>query len=215
MRPGELALIFPFSVHSFDFDLSKRFRFWIVSFSGNFVNSFLRMMENRSGKEKTFALAGTASSFVKEALFEQEKETAENLLLVKSALYAVTSLYLEAIPTEEKKASEKLSLAERVLNHVSAHYPEKLTLTSMARSLGYSASYLSHGFGKLFNMSFSSYLNLYRIDQAEILLLNTDLSIIEIADQTGFSSIRNFNYVFRSVYGTSPREYRKIKGAFI
>ncbi len=209
MSQGDLALIFPFSVHSFEFDLEKPFRFWIVTFTGNFVNSFLRITERRIGTRIPFKPGGPIADFAEKVLFSEAREKAEDLLLTKSALYAVCSAYLETVPLTPKTAPEQMSLAEKVIDYVSVHYAENISLGSIARALGYSYSYLSHGFGRMFSLSFSSYLNLYRIDRAEYLLLNTNLSVTEIAEKTGFSSIRNFNYVFRNVYGTSPREYRK------
>lgn len=211
MKPGDLSLIFPFSVHSFEFDMTKPFSFWIVTYTANFVNSFLKETEGRIGTNAPFTLDEPTRSFAKRILFTDAVEHSEDLLLTKSALYAVSSAYLSKVPLKKRTAPDRMSLAEKVMDYVSNHYAENMTLGSIARALGYSYSYLSHGFSKLFSLSFSTYLNLYRIDRAEYLLLNTGLPVTEIAEKTGFSSIRNFNFVFRNVYGTSPREYRKYR----
>jgi transcriptional regulator GlxA family with amidase domain len=53
-------------------------------------------------------------------------------------------------------------------------------------------------------MHFSRYVNLFRVDAATELLQHTDLPITEIALQSGFQSIRNFNRVFLEITGKTP-----------
>ncbi len=92
---------------------------------------------------------------------------------------------------------------------IALHYSEPLSLQSISSALGYDYYYLSHCFRLFFNMHFTAYLNLYRIERAADDLVNTDLSVTEILGRNGFSSTRNFYAVFRNAYGTSPNEYRK------
>ena len=53
-------------------------------------------------------------------------------------------------------------------------------------------------------MHFSRYVNLYRVERATNLLMNTDMSITEIALSSGFQSIRSFNRVYLELTGLSP-----------
>ena len=50
-----------------------------------------------------------------------------------------------------------------------------------------------------------------RIKRAKILLRSTDMKMYEIAEQTGFNSNVNFNYVFNRITGLSPKAYREGK----
>jgi YesN/AraC family two-component response regulator len=62
------------------------------------------------------------------------------------------------------------------------------------------------------NMTFSSYLQKVRINNACRLLANTNNKIEEIAHFVGYSDTKFFNSIFKKVLGSTPREYRnKIK----
>ena len=58
-------------------------------------------------------------------------------------------------------------------------------------------------------MSFNDYLNLYRFNEACALLVKKELSMIEVAHESGFKSVRNFNHIFKKLAGMSPSDYAK------
>ena len=84
----------------------------------------------------------------------------------------------------------------------------KTSLFDIAEKLGYNYHYLSKKFNKTFSMSFTEYLNSYRLEQALTLLTETDFNITEIAIESGFQSIRSFNEIFKQHTGTTPAKYR-------
>lgn len=57
--------------------------------------------------------------------------------------------------------------------------------------------------------TFTQYLQQLRINEAQKLLLETDLSISTIAFQVGFENLSYFNRAFKSILGVTPREFRK------
>ncbi|MFR3881855.1 helix-turn-helix domain-containing protein [Eubacterium ramulus] len=61
----------------------------------------------------------------------------------------------------------------------------------------------------LLNSEVLEYLNQVRIRSACDLLCNTDRSISDIAFDTGFHNLSNFNRQFRTKVGCSPQTYRK------
>lgn len=78
--------------------------------------------------------------------------------------------------------------------------------------LGLTETYCSKYIKKNTGISFVDYLNAIRINNAQRLLLNTDYSIMEIVERTGFSSVQTFNRVFKGLTGgLSPSAYRKSK----
>ncbi len=59
-------------------------------------------------------------------------------------------------------------------------------------------------------MSFQEYLNTIRLDKAIKMLISTDMPIIDISNNVGFSNINSFNNLFRDSYNTTPpTEFRK------
>ena len=57
-------------------------------------------------------------------------------------------------------------------------------------------------------MSFTEYLNHYRITQATQLLKNTEEKVTNIAFQVGYENLRTFNRNFQKIVGMRPNIYR-------
>lgn len=84
-----------------------------------------------------------------------------------------------------------------------------LTLDDLARLLNLSVRQTQRLIKQNFGKTFSQKLTEARIAAASQYLVNTGLSITEISERTGFSSIEHFSGVFHRLTGSSPREYRK------
>lgn len=100
---------------------------------------------------------------------------------------------------------------ERILAYVNEHYMEKLSLKDIAESEGLSLSYLSHLFKDSLDQNFQTYVNSLRFEHALYMIRKTDMRMIDICLQSGFSDSKYLNRMFRKVYGISPKEYRQNK----
>ncbi|MCE9554606.1 MAG: helix-turn-helix domain-containing protein [Planctomycetes bacterium] len=85
---------------------------------------------------------------------------------------------------------------------------QNLNLSSVARECGVSPSHLSRIFHHATGLTFREYMARFRIEHARNLLHGTNRRITEIALDSGFQSLSQFNRVFRQVYGKSPRQLR-------
>lgn len=102
--------------------------------------------------------------------------------------------------------SERLDI---VCAYINAHYSEPVDQEAVARRVGMSASTFSRFFKKRTRMTFSRFLNEVRISHACRLLLESDLTVLEISHQSGFGNLSNFNRRFREFRNLSPRAYRR------
>ncbi len=85
-----------------------------------------------------------------------------------------------------------------------------LTLQNLAVALNTNRTYLSEYFNRTLNTTFYDYLNNLRINYAcEILLSKPDLSIIQVAEKSGFNSLSTFRRSFEKQMGCTPATYRK------
>lgn len=85
-----------------------------------------------------------------------------------------------------------------------------ITFKEAVHYSGYSASYFSKMFKKLAGMSFSEYLNIIKIENAILLLReNNNTTITSVSEKCGFSTVRNFNRVFKNITGYSPTSLPK------
>ena len=76
---------------------------------------------------------------------------------------------------------------------------------------GYSQSQFYWIFMKYTGQSPVNYINNIKLNHAAHLLNTTDMKIINIAQETGYNSISNFNTKFKQYYGVTPSRYRKDK----
>ena len=86
---------------------------------------------------------------------------------------------------------------------------EALTLTHLARKLGYSEFYISRKFKEISGMQFRDYLRYRRLAFALKEIRDTQGSILDIALKYGFSSHEAFTRAFKDCYGITPSEYRQ------
>ena len=117
---------------------------------------------------------------------------------------------------EQERAAETSDAArprnetvEQICAYLSANYRQKFSLTEVAAKFYLSPYYLSRLFRRVTGQSIVDYLNNRRIEAAQKLLENTELSINAVAEQTGFASAAHFRRVFREVMGSGPLQYRK------
>ncbi len=85
---------------------------------------------------------------------------------------------------------------------------EEWPVRRLARASGVSEAHFARSFKEAFGIPPHRYLLTRRIERATALLRDTDLSITEIAFQTGWSSLGTFGRTFRDVTGESPGELR-------
>ncbi len=95
-----------------------------------------------------------------------------------------------------------------LLRHVEEHYAEPISLDKAAGIVHLSTYHFCKTFKKLTGLTFVQYVNHYRIQEAERLLLNTSLSITEVADRIGCGSINAFSKLFKQIRGCSPKQLR-------
>ncbi|WP_160032110.1 response regulator [Paenibacillus sp. An7] len=101
-------------------------------------------------------------------------------------------------------------LVRRARHYLHEHFHDQaLTLELTASELSVSPVYLSRMLKKELGDSFISLLTGIRIRKAIQLLNGTELSIHEIAEQTGYESQHYFSTAFKKVIGISPNKYRK------
>ena len=98
-----------------------------------------------------------------------------------------------------------------IVNYCSNHFTENLTLAILEEELHVSRHYISHLFGDKLNIGFNDFINTLRVTYASRLLRETNDSIINISESSGFNSLRTFNRAFKKHLGVSPREYRNSK----
>lgn len=115
--------------------------------------------------------------------------------------------YVKIIDAEAK--SKKYRALMRVTNYIDEHYTEGISLEDVADATEISRYYVSHLFKELMSTTFVGYVNELRLNRAAMLLVTTDLPIIEISAMSGFNNLSNFNRAFKMYFDKTPSAYRK------
>lgn len=139
-------------------------------------------------------------------------EGAERTLLLESTAYVsllFACLDRCSLLSSHRKDEKAKQFCKEVLSLVSQHYADGWSSKDMAERLFYTQSYFCRTFKALFGVSFSAYLNMYRIQQAKQLLINDNCRISQIAGACGFQNTEYFNRLFKKQVGMTPLEYKK------
>ena len=101
------------------------------------------------------------------------------------------------------------SIMPIAVEHIRNHYNEPLDVEALAKLCNLSTSYFYRLFIKAADIPPNEFIIKTRISAAENLLISTDTSIAQIAQECGFSSQSYFCYSFKKHIGISPNEFRK------
>ncbi|MEH7418615.1 AraC family transcriptional regulator [Neobacillus drentensis] len=99
-------------------------------------------------------------------------------------------------------------LVNKISKEVQAHLYEKITPASIAERLRMNGSYLSTHFKKETGKTLTEFINEVKIKEGIRLLETTQMPLIQISAQLGFSSQNYFHTVFKKITGMTPVEYR-------
>lgn len=113
----------------------------------------------------------------------------------------------DAKNNKQKEYMEKFLF---VTNYINEHFTENLTLEQAASLAGFSKYHFTRLFRQYAGTSFYKYLNQKRITHAKNLLLDPDLSVTDVAMQSGFTSISAFLRMFHLVTNCTPTKFRKM-----
>lgn len=123
--------------------------------------------------------------------------------------------YLELVLVElasqvRKRIAEQYSKpVSACLNYIRSHLNEELTLDRLSRIVKLHPNYVSYLFQKELGVTFSSYVQQLRIEEARKLLLFTNYSIGIISEQLHFYDQSHFTKTFKRMTGYTPKEYQK------
>ncbi|MEE4570913.1 helix-turn-helix transcriptional regulator [Paenibacillus polymyxa] len=114
---------------------------------------------------------------------------------------------------KEKTNRQFRCLSEKIAAIIRAEYDQELSLELIGDRLHYNPNYLSSIFKKEYGTTFSEYLMGYRLQMSKKWLVETDMTIKEIAERLQYHNSQNFIRSFRKKEQVTPGAYRKMKQA--
>jgi AraC-like DNA-binding protein len=223
-RQGDIVMVDTGLVHGFsnpDPGTGVRiFQFGLEIFSGS-------LPEVQSGDIPVFsqrplvkrqgdgALHSRLEQLLTEIFTEYQKQDPGFRLLVIAKLYEFTAALLRETPVRQSspagggKLKTNHDRLDRVFAFIAGNFDNpKLSLEMAAEKACLNKYYFSRLLKEQTGQSFYDLLSRIRFHQAEQYLMESDMSITEIAYCCGFNSIATFNRLFKTFTGLSPSAYR-------
>ena len=97
----------------------------------------------------------------------------------------------------------------KISDYIYTNYQDKISLETISEYLHLSPYYVSHLVKDISGLSFKNYLNYVRVEYSEKMLAEQVLTLTEICETCGFSSLTYFNKCFSTWHGKTPAQYRK------
>lgn len=126
------------------------------------------------------------------------------------ALVSLMTAYMlkKQIVRDNRSKKENTVFCDRVLQLISECYASEITSKQAADALNFNQSYFCRAFRKNFGMTFSDYLNSYRVNVSKQ-LLEEKKTIAEVAIACGYSNPEYFSRAFKKYMGIGPTQYKK------
>lgn len=122
-----------------------------------------------------------------------------------SFFYGLAPASLTPLPRRSHKSIDRL---KDILKYVETNYHEKITIADAAGICGFSESHFMKFFKTAMAVSFTDYLNGYRLTMAARMLASSSDPVANIAAETGFENLSYFNRIFKRKYGCTPTGFR-------
>ncbi|MDF2814588.1 MAG: AraC family transcriptional regulator [Paenibacillus sp.] len=225
MSPGTVSLLLPHHIHSIESDPENPISLYSCMFDlsilldseydsvlsnliltiGVKIPSFLEIQSHRAARIKRN---------LDEMIEESERDYfGKNIFirhkLIETLLLVMREHQTQATTSNADTLSDSSSdIIRSILQYTHTHYLEPLSLKLLADMYHKSSPYLSRIFKNHMGQSFQDYLNALRVNRACTLLVTSDITITDVAIESGFEHFRTFSRVFKEVKGLTPKEYR-------
>lgn len=215
LEEGEGVLIFPHQFHHF-MDVEEGELEWLfITFEMNKREPIKDLMDTprRLDGETLFLIAETLNLH-RSILNGEDAPVAgisyniAEILLRMRGLPMIVSERMNIHATDDARDL----ILEKINLFVSNNLHRQLTVADLASELGYSVSYLRAIFRDRLGFSLGKFIRASRLSKAADLLEHYDLSITEVAEQSGFESLTAFSRAFKQAYKVAPKAYSKTVG---
>ena len=208
LRSGELFLAGPDQIHVYQEEAATEF--YLIIFAADMEPELEGWLKGRVPACPVLPARLLPADLEQTLAAIADARTAENACVrmgAKGQFLELMSRLLPAFDYREESRADRDSF-KQVLAYCAEHFTEPVTLDSVAAQLHLSKFYLSHLFRQRMDIGFAEFLNRMRTEEA-CRLLRKGEEITRTAYDSGFSSIRTFNRVFRASMGMTPREYAR------
>ena len=206
---GEALIVFPYQCHSYR--NIGRHKTLVFIFSSGPVPFFHRQVEQSYSPYPLFNLNENRVlrmlQDVNRENFDDFEAELKDTFLRRGILYSVLSSFMKQCELKFREYGADTTLLERILIMIEAMPLDQLSLEAIAEELKYEYSYISKYFKQMMGITFTNYINQYRIHVACQMLKNEKCKMIDVAMRVGYNNLRSFNGNFKRITGITPVQF--------
>ncbi|MEE0946927.1 MAG: AraC family transcriptional regulator [Acutalibacteraceae bacterium] len=128
--------------------------------------------------------------------------------IIKSFLSALINIILRKLGTEKQETQSENDVSS-ALRYIYTHLRFDPSLAEVAKYCGYSTNYFGKRFHEFTGKKYKTFINEMKLSMAKRMLMMDNITVQEISNECGFSSVSNFYRVFKENVGIAPKNYRK------
>lgn len=218
---SDLVFIGPNIPHlNFDYRVKTEYRQIVIQLKENFLgDAFLNAPELANIKQlfnrATYGLSftGETKNIVAEKLKRLQTLDHFGQLLALLEIFQILAKSKEVIVLNDRNISSKPFLKDKmrmatIYEYVDNNYHQKPDVNHIAEQVYMTTAAFCRYFKKQTRMTFTDFVNHYRISQAKNILLQ-DKPVSEACYAAGFEQLSYFNKVFRKLTGENPSDFKK------
>ena len=218
---SDLVLIGPNVPHlNFDYGIETDYHQLVVQLKENFLGDAFKETPEFSNIHALFEKAHLGLSFggetkriVAQKLRQMQQLPHFEQLMNLLEVFQVLATSCEVTELNEQDTSIKLFLDDKIrmgsiYKYIHANYDKNPDVNAVAADVHLSSAAFCRYFKKQTKMTFTDFVNQYRITQAKTLLLK-DVSVSEACYEVGFDSLSYFNKLFKKLEGENPSAFKK------
>ena len=141
--------------------------------------------------------------------FSSDNYFSDNHKIYFANIVHALSKYMKKNDKEENDIRKNVDVVYEVKKYIGVNYSQKLSLSELAKMFSVSEGHLSRTFKKKTGKTVSQYIMEVRLTSARRLLESSSMSVRDIAENVGFSSLNHFDKMFKKDHGFTPSEYMK------
>lgn len=130
------------------------------------------------------------------------------LILCEIANQSTNSLLEKNEPFQKQSAQKQLY--SDIIDYINYFITDNIRVSTIASHFGYNEKYLSQYFKGVSGMSLKQYILNQKMERANFLLSDSNMSISAISDSLGFSDYHNFARTYKNITAMTPSEYRTL-----
>ncbi|MBQ4630483.1 MAG: helix-turn-helix transcriptional regulator [Clostridia bacterium] len=202
LEENSVAFIMPYEIHSYHTNCKSDV--FIIACPPEYIPEYRQILRG-----KVFEPGYTVFSNAQRIVIEEiaQSEYADDFRK-KALIYCALSDFLGHCCLKDVDVFEYDTYRKAIV-YISEHYTENINLKKTAFHAGVTPSHLSRVLNSDGKPGFSEIINSMRAYASKQKLEQTSLPISQIAYETGFGSIRNFNRIFKKFFGCNPCDMRR------